>query len=231
MESGSSEPASKLPSGRHDLPRDVVVRSQRTRILQAIADATAERGYTGTTVAQICDRASVSSATFYELFHDKEDCFLAAVRETIAEATTVVSEAYTRKKGEIDLLSDAILALLELFAARPSSARLIFLECRSSTPRALDLYLSGARVVISLIGRGWGSQTSAGVSPAAAGQVVLGGAESIIRNEIAEGRSEQLPAVLPEIVYCAVLPFRGQDEALARAKVAEQLVPLGAGAK
>lgn len=223
---GSPEPATRLPSGRHDLPRDVVIRSQRTRILQAIADASAERGYAATTVGQICQRAAVSSATFYELFHDKEDCFLAAIRESIAEATTVVSEAYGRKKGELDLLSDGILALLELFAAQPSFARLIFLECRSSTPRALEMYLSGARVVISLLGRGWGSQTSAGVPPATAGRAVLGGTEAIIRNEIAAGRTEQLPAVLPQLVYCAVVSFRGQEEALSRAKLAEQLVPV-----
>jgi AcrR family transcriptional regulator len=221
-ERGSAEPLQRLPSGRHDIPKDVVIRSQRTRILQALAEITAERGYAATTVAQIVERAGVSSATFYELFHDKEDCFLAAVREIIAQATTVVSEAYGRQKEDVEQLTDGLRSLLDLFAAQPAFAALLFLECRSSTPRALDLYMSGTRVVISMLGRGWGSEVGAGVSPAAAARAVLGGAEAIIRKQIADGRAQHLAEVLPELVYCALVPFRGQDRAIVQARRAGQ---------
>jgi AcrR family transcriptional regulator len=52
--------------------------SQRGRLICAITDAVAERGYTATTVADVTERAGVSRKTFYEHFQDKEDCFLAA---------------------------------------------------------------------------------------------------------------------------------------------------------
>ena len=75
-----SPPASpsRLPSGRHGLTRDVVVASQRTRLVDAMAQIVAEKGYPATTVADVVERAGVSRRTFYEQFADKEACFLAA---------------------------------------------------------------------------------------------------------------------------------------------------------
>jgi AcrR family transcriptional regulator len=225
-ERGPAEPPARLPSGRHDIPKDVVVRSQRTRILEALTQTAAERGYAAATVAQVTRRAGVSSATFYELFHDKEDCFLAAIREIIAQATTVVTEASGRRNGDLDRVSEGIRSLLELFAEQPAYARLLFLECRGSTPRALDLYMSGARALLSMLGHGWAADAS-GVSPAIAARAALGGSEALVRNEIAAGRVERLPELLPQLVYCAVVPFRGQDEAISRSTKARERVVVG----
>jgi AcrR family transcriptional regulator len=73
-----------LPPGRHGLPREVVQRNQRERMIAAAAKAVAERGYVGTTVRDITRRARVSKRTFYEHFANKEECFVAA-RELLAE--------------------------------------------------------------------------------------------------------------------------------------------------
>jgi len=219
-ERGPAEPAARLPSGRHDIPHDVVIRSQRTRILNAMAEVTAENGYVATTVGQVVARAGVSSATFYKLFHDKEDCFLAAVREIIARATTVVGEAYSPQRRRPDPLRDVIRSLLVLFAKEPAYANLLFLQCRASTPRALDLYLSGARAMLSILGSGWADAVTE-VSPGLAARAALGGAEALVRAEIAEGRAETLPDLLPQLLYCALVPFRGIDEALERSLEAD----------
>jgi AcrR family transcriptional regulator len=204
----------------------VVIRSQRTRILRAMAETLAERGYAATTVSQVVARAGVSSATFYELFHDKEDCLLAAAREIIAQVTTVVTEAYGRGDGDRDALGDAIASLLALLAEQPAYAHLLLIECRGTTPRALDLYLSGARALLSMLGRGWANTTS-GVSPELAARAVLGAAEALIRSEIAHGRAERLPELLPRLMYCALVPFRGIDEALARSRAAGETAEVG----
>jgi AcrR family transcriptional regulator len=52
--------------------------SLRGRLICAVADSVAEKGYAETAVADVIDRAGVSRGTFYELFADKEACFLAA---------------------------------------------------------------------------------------------------------------------------------------------------------
>lgn len=51
---------------------------QRARLLDAIVVVAASRGYANARMADLVDHAGVSRATFYELFRDKEHCFLAA---------------------------------------------------------------------------------------------------------------------------------------------------------
>lgn len=81
-----TEPCStsrQLPRGRHGLPREQVIASQRERILNAMAQAMVENGYVGTSVAAILKRAGVSRETFYEQFRSKEDCFEAAYERAV----------------------------------------------------------------------------------------------------------------------------------------------------
>jgi AcrR family transcriptional regulator len=73
------------PRSEETAPRQ----NQRERLLDATAELVGRGTYATTTVAQIASRAGVSSATFYTLFDDKEDCFLAAYtrieRELLSE--------------------------------------------------------------------------------------------------------------------------------------------------
>src|ERR1700709_1149293 len=76
----------RLPAGRADLPEPLVAHSQRERILNAMADACAAKGFGAATIADICEPAGVSRATFYELFKDKEDCLQASMELSLADA-------------------------------------------------------------------------------------------------------------------------------------------------
>ena len=68
----------RLPRGRHGLPRELVTRSQRERLLAAVVRVAAANGYESTSVADILEEAGVGRESFYELFEDKRDCLLAA---------------------------------------------------------------------------------------------------------------------------------------------------------
>lgn len=118
----------RLPRGPHRLAREVVLASQRGRLLDAIAEAVAEKGYVATTVADVIARAGVSRRTFYEQFRDKQDCFLAAydtgvelllgaLREAGADATDLLVRARARTR-----------AYLETLAAEPAFARTFLIE-------------------------------------------------------------------------------------------------------
>ena len=68
----------RLPRGTHGLDRSLVAASQRTRLLEAVGRAVADKGYAAATIDDIVRDAGVSKKTFYEHFSDKLDCFLAA---------------------------------------------------------------------------------------------------------------------------------------------------------
>ncbi len=130
----------QLPRGRHRLTREQVMTSQRERLLVAMADAVAELGYAKTSVAEIIRRAGVSRETFYELFANKEDAFLAAYD---GAATIVAHEmgdelrtVFTRAGVEERL--EAILGrYLEALASEPAVARTFLVEVYAAGPEAL----------------------------------------------------------------------------------------------
>ncbi|WP_153413888.1 TetR/AcrR family transcriptional regulator [Nocardia macrotermitis] len=131
----------QLPRGRHGLPRETVVASQRDRILTAMAQAMAENGYVGTSVAVIIKRAGVSRETFYEQFRSKEDCFEAAYEraarlllERIVEATGTPEPAPVTREERIEAMLDAYLSGL---AAEPADARLFLIEVYAVGPEAI----------------------------------------------------------------------------------------------
>jgi AcrR family transcriptional regulator len=68
----------RLPRGRHDLSRAQVLAAQRERLMIAITELLAERGYLAVGVREIAERAGVSRAAFYECFADKQECVFAA---------------------------------------------------------------------------------------------------------------------------------------------------------
>ena len=77
-----------------------MARSQRRRILEAMVEVVAERGYPETRVVDIIERAGVSRKTFYELFADKEECFLAAYDHALGllyRGTEMAFESATEK--------------------------------------------------------------------------------------------------------------------------------------
>ncbi|WP_238845735.1 TetR/AcrR family transcriptional regulator [Nocardia terpenica] len=133
--------AHQLPRGRHGLPRETVIRSQRERILSAMAAAMAENGYVGTSVAAIIKRAGVSRETFYEQFRSKEDCFEAAYERAVELLISRIGSTTEPDRKPGVSLSDRVDRLfgayLEGVAAEPAYARLYLVEVYAVGPKAI----------------------------------------------------------------------------------------------
>ncbi len=147
MESLSRSPLAPevwdLPPGRHGLGRDLVTGSQRQRLLYAITTATAELGYTATTVADVLSRAGVSRKTFYEHFKDKLDCYLAASdvgREAlICGVRAVAADVASRHADDpVAQLRAVVRAYLSFVASEPAFARAFFIEVVAAGPVAQE---------------------------------------------------------------------------------------------
>src|SRR5690349_14658926 len=84
----------RLPPGRHGLPREFVAHNQRERLIAGLAEAVAEHGYSGTTIAHITSHAAVSRRTFYEHFASKDECFIAAYDSVMEQLRERVAAAF-----------------------------------------------------------------------------------------------------------------------------------------
>jgi AcrR family transcriptional regulator len=201
---------------------EVLQTSDRDRVLQAMAECCAERGYRETTVAAVLERAGVGEEEFAGLFASKEDCALAAINKLISDAISRVSIA-ERSDGEPSLRR-AIEAcdLVELLTAAPSFAQLTLVEARQGgTKRLAEAYGSALRVLALLAERAGGGDSGL-QGPAT--RALLGGAEALVRRELVAGRHTALPQQLGSLVYGALVAVVGQREALSQAKLARSLV-------
>ena len=70
----------KLVSGPHGMPPAEVLETQRQRLLKAMTEVVTRKGYAGATIRDLLDQSGLSRRTFYDLYVDKEDCYLAAFR-------------------------------------------------------------------------------------------------------------------------------------------------------
>jgi len=213
-----------LPAGRQDLAEPLIAHSQRERILVAMAESCAKKGYGATTIADIVEPAGVSRATFYELFKDKEDCLHAAMELSLADAMGGIVAVYSPDKPWATMVRDAAATFLELLAARPAFARMALVEAPSSGQRAFELYAGGKRVLQSLLDRGRDDPVEEEAIPSSAGRAALAAAESLIVGQILAGNTDRLPELLPDVVYITTVPYLGQDEALRQSREAERLL-------
>ena len=219
----------KLPSGRETLPEPLVEGSQRERILDGMAEACASHGFGAATIADICEAAGVSRATFYELFKDKEDCLEAAMELAVADAMGSIVEGYAAEQPWASRIRDAAAAFLEQLASRPGFARMALVEAPAAGGRPLELYVSGKRVLQTLLDQGRGEQTEQQGIPSSAGRGALAAAESLVVGQILAGNTERVAELLPDVVYILTIPYLGQDEALRQAGEAERLLHPGTG--
>jgi AcrR family transcriptional regulator len=198
------------------VPQDIGAQARRWRILCAMADACAEKSFAKTTIADIVSRASISRATFYKLFRNKRECFDEAVEAFVEELEETAAEARADAEPGLDTLERVVAAVLDLLAARPSHAKLLLIEAPTVDPSVIGRYRS---MVLGALRGQWGSGRGDGEPPGADPSIAFGRAQVLLADHVAAGRADRLPALLPEVMYVALLPFVGQEEALGHAKL------------
>jgi AcrR family transcriptional regulator len=198
----------KLPKGRHPLTRQAVAASQRARMLDALALAVAEKGYAVTSVADVVERAWVSRRTFYEIFPDKEACFLAAYDEgkeyllgSIREALRGLPEKDWRARS-----SASIRAYLRALAARPAAAWAFSIEVFGAGSKALARH---AAIIERWVAqwrrlRQLAKPGRASASEDARLRVLVGGIEELVRECLRTRGAGHLEELAPSISAIAV---------------------------
>jgi AcrR family transcriptional regulator len=166
----------RLPPGPHGLPPELVERNQRERLIAAMAEVSAERGYAEASVAEIAKYAGVSTATFYRQFKDKRECMLvsfAELFERLLEAleggceewADVESRAGAGARFAADVLAEDVptarLLSIEILSAGPEGVRAqhdaierlaALLRAPGMTP-ALDDAWARVAAMTALVGR------------------------------------------------------------------------------
>jgi AcrR family transcriptional regulator len=140
-----------LPRGRHKLERDVVLASQRGRLITAFARLAADKGYDAVTIIDIVSLAGTSKRTFYEHFDDKEDCLL----QTFDTARTLSISAIVGEAGPVtdpvERIRVGVRAYIKGLADLPDFTRLLLNESMSAGPKLADRWIEATEMLASVI--------------------------------------------------------------------------------
>lgn len=211
----------RLPPGRHGLPREFVSRNQRERLIAGLAEAVAENGYAGTTIAHITRHAAVSRRTFYEHFGSKDECFVAAYDSVMTELNRRVGEAFEQEPEWPQAVRAGLAAMLGFLTEEPHLARLSMVEALVAGPVVIERYDAAIQNLVPYFeaGRkGRSPEVLAGLSPTTE-EALVGGIVSLISRRIFADRTAELQSLLPDLVEFALTPYLGSAEA---AKVARR---------
>jgi AcrR family transcriptional regulator len=196
------------------LPREHVSEIQRMRILAAMAEVASEKGAGSVTVAHVVTRAGVSRRTFYDLFADREECFLAAFEEAIGRVSAQVIEAYEAQSSWREQIRAGLWALLVFLDEEPATARLCVVESLAAGPRVLERRAVVLRALVRAIDEGRSATGRKATSlPPLTAEGVVGAVLSVIHTRLSEPKARPLTGLLGELMGVIVMPYMGQSAA------------------
>jgi AcrR family transcriptional regulator len=201
------------PRGRHRLPPEVVARSQRERLLEAAVRAVATKGYAAVTIGDLTREAGVSRTTFYELFEDKEACFLAAYDAAVETLVRRVTRAYEAEAEWPERAAAGMRALLGTLAEEPALARLALVDVGAAGPAAQRRYRAAIQRLTPLFEEGRDYAPGGRGLPANTSRMAIGCVTGLIADELLAGRAGQLRGLLSDALFATLMPYIGPNAA------------------
>ncbi len=193
--------------------RSFVVHNQRERILDAVANLTAEKGYGSLTVEDIAARSSVSLQAFYEHFESKEDAFLVAYELGHTKGLGFVEQAFADAPDWRTGVRDGLCSLTSYLASEPSFAQLSLAATIVATPRAYELSNRGVAAYARLLAPGLREVPKRRRPPRIAIDASAGALREMFLHYAVQGRIEDLPELTADATYVALAPFIGAEAA------------------
>jgi AcrR family transcriptional regulator len=190
------------------------LRPQRERLLEAAIRVVAAKGYAATTIGDLAREASVSRTTFYELFDDKEACFLAAFDSIVEILMRRIVRAYEAEERWPERARAGLTALLETLAEEPALARLAMIDVGSVGPAAQRRHRVAMQRLTPLFDEGRDFAPRGHRLPANTSRMAVGGVTGLVSDELIAGRTEQLPGLLPDLLFAVLVPFVGPRAAV-----------------
>lgn len=204
-----SRTAPRLRPGPGGLPRGQVTEIQRSRMLAAAVEAVEEVGYARMTVAQVIGRARVSRKTFYDVFIDREDCFLAAFEQALGQARLIAEEAYAGESSWREGVRTALARVLMFMDEEPGLARLCIVEALGAGERVLECRGKALDELAEVVDRGRAATNASREPPDVTAEGVVGAIFAVLHTRVLESGGQPLTDLLGSLMSMIVLPYLG----------------------
>ena len=208
-----------LPRGRHNLSAQAVRSSQRDRLLRAMIGLVGEHGYADTSVPMVVSAARVSRSSFYALFADKTDCFIAACDEESSGMLKLMLEAGAEEDW-VRAARRGMERYLKWWQRHPAFSRAYFVELPAAGSRAVrqrDRQYARYRKLFAALGeRAREEQPELPPLSPLATRLIVAGITEVVAEEVRAGRIGGLDALADDLLYL-VLRLLADDATAERA--------------
>jgi AcrR family transcriptional regulator len=201
---------------RDGVERERLSEIQRARILKALVELAGERGAANVVVSHIVARAGVSRRTFYEIFADRGECFVAAFEEAVVRAHRVVEPAYAGPGRWRERVRGALVALLGFLENDPDVARLLVVESLGAGQRVLDRRAEVTASLVAVVEAGCSEGRISDPEPGSlTAEATVGAVLSLLHARLARPSPETLLELVNPLMAVIVLPYLGSAAARA----------------
>ena len=186
-----------------------VLEIQRSRILAAMVEECAARGAANVSVAHVVSRAGVSRRTFYDVFADREQCFLDALEEGIAHATRYALDDYDPEAGWVERIRAALAGLLTFLDAEPDTGRLLIIGSLGAGAEALERRQHVLAHVTAVVDEGREERKTGKDLPVLTAEGIVGGVLSVLHTRLSDRRAGPFVDLAGPLMSMIVLPYVG----------------------
>jgi AcrR family transcriptional regulator/DNA-binding MarR family transcriptional regulator len=186
-------------------------------MLRAAVRIVSEHGYQKMSVGRVAGGARVSRRTFYDVFTDREDCFLAIFQDAVERAGARVRGAYESTE---DVNEDwcgrvraALSELLVFFDEEPRVASLLVVDALAAGPRVLSRRADVLKGLSARLHRDGSRAGNASRIAPLTGEGVIGGVLSVIHTRLSQKDPVRTLGLLNPLMGMIVLPYLGQAAA------------------
>jgi AcrR family transcriptional regulator len=198
--------------------------SRHQLILEAMVRVVGAKGYRETSVADVIEEASTSRATFYKYFDDKHDCFLAAYDMAVEQVFLEVVANCDPDEPWLDRMRRGLGTILGMFALDPALGRMALVEVAAAGADARQRHWNAVARFTEFLEDG--RELSGGVElPKHVSLMSAGAVAGLIFDELLAGHAEQLPDLLPDLLFAMLVPYIGPKAA------AEEMRKVSAGSE
>ena len=202
---GSDERRSRGPAGQQG-----VGEIQRARIVAAMGELVRERGPGAVTIAHVVARSGVSRRTFYELFTDREDCFLAVFDIAVARAAESVLPAYEAPGKWRERVRAGLDAVLRFLDNEPELGYLCVVGALGSGERALERRTNVVLKMVDALHAGGIESRAARQPERLVAEGLVGAVLAVIHARLVERPTKPLLFLLNPLMGMIVLPYLGK---------------------
>jgi AcrR family transcriptional regulator len=175
----------KLFGGPHGMAPEVVAGIQRERLLKAMVEVVTRKGYAGTTVRDLLGASGLSRRTYYDLYGDKEACYLDAFAEIAGELTGRIRTAIGAGGAPRDQVRHALEALVEFCVDEPAAACACLVESLAAGPAGRRSRADLIECIATMLRPALAGMRPDDPNPSLTGQATVGGVFELLYGPLA----------------------------------------------